>query len=51
VNEILHGLSFVFLLVLVVFAIISAAAARPEDIGAWVAKVEQGYTAAKEAAQ
>jgi len=40
-----------FLSVLVVFAIISIAAARPEDIGAWIAKVEHGYIAAKEAAQ
>jgi len=40
-----------FLSVLAIFAIISIAAARPEDIGAWVAKVEHGYTAAKEAAQ
>ena len=40
-----------FLLFIAIFAIISIAAARPEDIGAWVANVEHGYTAAKEAAQ
>jgi len=40
-----------FMLFIAIFAIISIAAARPEDIGAWVAKVEHGYIAAKEAAQ